>query len=483
MTGETFPLYIAGRLVGADTAVDVVNPATDQIVGRIAAASPEAVDAALDAAAAAFPRWSALSGAERAEWMDRLRAAIAAKEDWLRTLVHLEMGKPWAAAGEDFSMLLDSLDYYAGLARGFDSALIEDREGTHHHEITREPVGVVGAFLAWNFPLLNLAYKLGPALASGCPIVIKPSAKTPLSAYAVGQICHEIGLPAGAVNIVGGDDAMIGDRISSSPIPAMLTLIGSTATGAHVMRTGATSIKRYSMELGGNAPVLVFADADLDLAADVIAALKFGNSGQICVAPNRVFAEDAVRDALAQKIVERAQAVIVGFDRNAAIGMGPLIDRGARARIEGLIADATAAGAEILTGGAAPEASPSDAFLAPTVLRHVSGDMRIAREEVFGPVVNLMEPPGGEDEMLAAANDTDAGLTAYVFTADPARARRCARALRFGEVQINGVKYAINLPHGGLKQSGIGVDCSHLALDDYFAVKRISTAVTPDTAA
>lgn len=483
MTGDIFPLYIGGRLVSAEAAVDVVNPANDEIVGRVAVASADAIGAALEAAAAAFPSWSALGGPARADWMDRLRAAIADREEWLRTLVHQEMGKPWAAAGEDYAMLLDSLDYYAGLARQLDGEEIADLDGTHRHEILREPVGVVGAFLAWNFPLLNLAYKLGPAMASGCPIVIKPSAKTPLSAYAVGQLCHEIGLPAGVVNIVGGDDAMIGNRISASPIPAMLTLIGSTATGVHVMRTGATSIKRYSMELGGNAPVLVFADADLDLAADVITALKFGNSGQICVAPNRVYADADIRDELAQKIVDRARTVVVGFDRTAPIGMGPLIDRGARDRIEALVADAMAGGAELLVGGSAPADCKVGAFLAPTVLGQVSSDMRIAREEVFGPVVNLMESPGDEKAMIAAANDTDAGLTAYVFTADGARARRCAQALRFGEVQVNGVKYAINLPHGGLKQSGIGVDCSHLALDDYFAVKRISTALAPEATA
>ncbi|MCK0129291.1 aldehyde dehydrogenase family protein [Erythrobacter sp. F6033] len=478
MSARIFPQYIAGELVSHDATIDVINPADNTVSGAIVASTRADVDRALEAAQAAFPGWSQLSGAERADWMDRLRVAVVAEREVLTNLVHIEMGKPWAGAVEDFEMLVSSLEYYAGLARELDSSTLEDPHGTHTHRIVREPLGVVGAFLAWNFPLLNLAYKIGPAMASGCPIVIKPSAKTPLSTYEVGRICHEIGLPAGVVNVVGGDDAAIGDQISASPIPAILTLIGSTETGKHVIRTGATSIKRYSMELGGNAPALVFADADLDLAADTIAALKFGNSGQICVTPNRVYAEPEIAEELASKIVERANAVKVGFDRDAEIGMGPLIDAGARTRIEGLVSDAALQGAEVLAGNCIPENVASDAFFAPTVLGSVGQDMRVAREEVFGPVVNLMEPVAGEAAMIAAANDTDAALTAYVFTKDAAKAQRCADALRFGEVQVNGVKYSIELPHGGFKQSGVGVDCSHFALDDYFAIKRISTAIT-----
>ncbi len=481
MTQEALPLYLGGALVQGSDTLDVINPATDQKVGAIIAAAPDHVDAALKAAEDAFPSWSTLSGAQRADWMDKLREAIAVKAEHLKQLVHLEMGKPMGGATEDFEMLLHSLEFYAGEARNLKSGTLPDPAGTHTHEIIKEPVGVVGAFLAWNFPLLNLAYKLGPTLAAGCPIIIKPSAKTPLSTYAVGAICAEIGLPAGVVNVIGGDDVAIGNQISSSPIPAMLTLIGSTQTGVHVMKTGATSIKRYSMELGGNAPVLVFEDADLDLAADIITALKFGNSGQICVAPNRVYADASISVALSDKILERAKAVKVGFaedEGDEAIGMGPLIDHGSLRRIEALIADAVGGGASVLTGGGSPEGIDKGAFLEPTVLTGVTNDMTIASDEVFGPVINLMQVEADEEAMIAAANNTEAGLTAYIFTQDAERANRLSRALRFGEIQINGVKYDISLPHGGLKQSGIGVDCSHLALDDYFATKRISTAIS-----
>ena len=478
MATDLFPLYINGELVESDTVVDVINPATEEVVGRISAASEAQVDAALEAADAAFPSWSTLPGAERADWMDKLRAAVVDNADELRSLVQLEMGKPFDAAHEDYTMLLDSLEYYAGLARNLDSDFIEDRDGTHTHEIVREPLGVVGAFLAWNFPLLNLAYKIGPAMAAGCPILIKPSTQTPLSAYAVGRLCAEIGLPAGVVNILGGSNATIGDRVSASTIPAMLTLIGSTNTGIHIMKTGATSIKRYSMELGGNAPALVFADADIDHAADIIAALKFGNSGQICVTPNRVFAEAPVYEELTRKIVERAEKIKVGYGDDRSINMGPLIDQRSCDRLERIVRDAVSEGAELLTGGARPPELNKGAFLAPTVLAGVTPDMEAAHEELFGPVVSMMAPIGGEAEMIAEGNNTDMGLTSYVFTSDAEKADRCARALRFGEVQVNGVKYAINLPHGGFKQSGIGVDCSEHALDEHFAIKRISKAIS-----
>lgn len=470
-------LYMCGRLVDTGAYASVVNPATEAKVGAVSVAGEEETEAALDGAAAAFGSWGAAPVAERVGWMHRLREAVMRHEEHLRYCVHLELGKPWAATFEDFEALVNSLEYYADEIQKIQPEPLADRDGTHAHTLFREPAGVVGAFLAWNFPLLNLAFKLGPAMAAGCPIVIKPSIKTPLSAYAVGELCHEIDLPPGVVNILAGDNQAVGDTICGSTIPAMLTLIGSTGTGKHIIGAGSTSIKRYSMELGGNAPALVFADADMDLAADIICAVKFGNSGQICVAPNRVLVEESVAAEFEKKVIDRANAVKVGFDRSGDIDMGPLVDGGAWKRVHGLVNEAVGRGARLVAGGGRPPGNERGHYYAPTVLADVTPSMALYNEEIFGPVVSLMTF-GNEADAIDTANATDTGLSSFVFTSDADRADRCARALRFGEVQINGVKYHISLPHCGIKQSGVGVDCSYLALDDYLVPKRVTRALT-----
>lgn len=471
----TKPMYVGGKLLEGGARFDVICPATEKPAGNVAWASAADARAALEAADAAFAEWSGLPIAERARWMGKLRDAVLDNEEHLRECVRREMGKNWEGTQEDFDSLVNSLAFYAEEISRIRPEALVDREGTHAHALHHEAAGVAAAFLAWNFPLLNLAFKIGPAMAAGCPLVVKPSFKSPLSACAVGELCAQVGLPAGAVNILCGPDEEVGDALSSSQIPALLTLIGSARTGRRIMREGATSIKRYSMELGGNAPVLVFADANLDLAADIVCAVKFGNAGQICVTPNRVFVEESVLDSFRKKAVERAEKIRVGFAREG-IDMGPLIDRAAWERVDGLVREAAADGAKILTGGGRPEGMDVGHFYAPTVLDGVGEKMRIYREEIFGPVVSLI-PFSDEGRVLRAANDTETGLTAYVFTADIGKAERCARALRFGEIQINGVKYGIDLPHGGIKQSGVGCDCSHLALYDYLAPKRVSRAL------
>lgn len=470
-------MYIDGALVDGETSKEIINPATDQVVGTVAMAGISDVEKALQAAKNALPMWSKTSIAERKKWMEKLRNAVIENEEHLRDCIHQEMGKSWAGTQEDFDLLERSLQFYAEEISRIRPEMITDRDGTHTHNLVREPVGVVVAYLAWNFPLLNLAYKIGPALATGCPIIIRPSESTPISAYAVGELCEKIGLPAGVVNIVCTKDYETADTLSASEIPAMITLIGSAKTAKHIMRTGATSIKRYSMELGGNTPVLVFADADLDLAADIVTGIKFNNTGQICVAPNRVFVEDAVYDAFKEKVVARARATKVGFDKNDDIVTGPMIDARAWKRVKSLVDDAVEKGADLLVGGDRPHGKTEGNFFAPTVLSGVTEDMRVYQEEIFGPVVGLVRFTD-HDTLISKANAGEAGgLTSYVFTADIGRAERLALELECGEVQINGVKYDIDLPHGGTGQSGIGHDCSHLALHEYLTVKRISRAV------
>ncbi len=475
---DTMKMYIGGELVDGKLkkTFDVINPGTEQAVGTIAWADASDAKAALAAADEAFTSWSTTSIAERVKWMGKLRDAVIDDQDRLRELITLEMGKNWAGTEEDYESLRDSLHFYAEEITRFRPEALVDTAGTHSHWLVNEPVGVAVAFIAWNFPLLNFAFKIGPAMAAGCPVIIKPSAAAPLSAYRVGELCAEVGLPAGAVNILCGPSTEVGDTLSESTIPALITIIGSVATGRHVMRVGATSIKRYSMELGGNAPVLVFADADLDLAAEIVGNVKFGNAGQICVTPNRVFVDASVADTFKQKLVERANSTKVGWELRGDVDMGPLIDARAWERVDGLVKDAVADGANLLAGGGRPAGLETGNYYAPTVIDGVTSSMRIYQEEIFGPVVSIIDFTD-EEAVLKDANDTDAGLTAYVFTKDIAKADRFAARLRFGEVQINGVKYGIDLPHGGIKQSGISCDCSHLALEDYLAPKRISRAL------
>ncbi|RLJ41234.1 succinate-semialdehyde dehydrogenase/glutarate-semialdehyde dehydrogenase [Litoreibacter meonggei] len=415
--------------------------------------------------------------AERQSWMYKLRDEVVANEVWLRTCVHHEMGKPWAQTEEDWDRVVASLNFYAEeIARFHDTGLV-DRAGTHTHRMVYEPAGVALAFLAWNFPLLNLAFKLGPAMAAGCPLIIRPSDATPVSAYAIGALCEKIGLPKGVVQILATESYDVADALTASTIPQVITLIGSNKTGQHIMRTGATSIKRYSMELGGNAPVLVFEDADLDLAADVVTGVKFSNAGQICVSPNRVFVAEAVREAFTKKVVDRAKAAKVGFDKDADIQTGPVIDGRAWTRLKGLIDTAVEEGAELLAGGDRPTDLNAGHYLAPTVLGDVRETMDVYQQETFGPIVSLI-PFDREERLIEMANDCEeGGLTAYIFTRDLSKAEYYAAALRYGEIQINGVKYDIDLPHGGIGQSGIGHDCSSLALHDYLVVKRITRAL------
>lgn len=470
-------MYIDGTLTDGASTVDVVNPATETLVATVATAGLPDVERALQSAQKAFPGWAATPISERQHWMRKLRDEVIANEEWLRNCVHQEMGKPWAQTEEDWDRLVVSLDFYAEeITRFCDTGLV-DRAGTHTHRMVYEPAGVALAFLAWNFPLLNLAFKIGPSMAAGCPIIIRPSDATPVSAYAVGALCEKIGLPKGVVQILATESHDVADTLTASTIPQVITLIGSTKTGQHIMRTGATSIKRYSMELGGNAPVLVFEDADLDLAADIVTGVKFSNAGQICVSPNRVFVAEAVRDDFTNKVVEQAKAAKVGFDKNGDIQTGPVIDGRAWKRLKGLVDDAVSDGALLLAGGDRPKGLNAGYFLAPTVLADVTEDMDVYRQETFGPIVSLIGFDS-EERLLEMANDCEeGGLTAYIFTRDLARAEKYAARLRYGEIQINGVKYDIDLPHGGIGQSGIGHDCSSLALHDYLVAKRITRAL------
>ena len=468
-------MYIGGRLTAGMAGIQktVICPATEEAVGEIAWASKEDALEALSAAKEGFRFWSALSLAERASWMLKLREKVIENEELLRDAVMHEMGKTWAQTEEDYETVIKALEWYPHAMKVLGDEMIPDTENTHSHRMVTQPAGVVVAYLAWNFPLLNVGFKLGPALAAGCSLIIKPSSSSPLSTYILGEILESIGFPRGVVNILAGPNDEVGKTLSESKITSVITMIGSSGTGRRVIADSATSIKRMSMELGGNAPFIVFDDADVEQAAADLAALKYGNCGQICVSPNRVFLHRTIYDRFMKLFMERAGKVNVGFGRSSGADMGPLISEGARKYVEELVEDARSKGGKISLGGKRPEDHEKGYFFEPTVIENVTPDMDVFRKEIFGPIAAILSFES-EEEVMELANDTEYGLSSYIYTGNIRRINQFTGALEFGEVHVNGFKYDIYLPHGGIKESGLGHDCSYLALDDYLVKKRIT---------
>ena len=471
-------MYIGGALVDSVSKIrsDVICPADGKPIAQIAEAGKADAKKALEAAQKGFDFWSKCSLSERTQWMLKLREAVLENEHLLRSAIVYEMGKTYDAAWEDIEAVVNALDWYPNAMKNLRDEQIPDYENTHTHKMIQQPAGVAVAYLAWNFPLLNVGFKLGPALASGCSIIIKPSALSPLSAYIVGKIIHDIDFPAGVVNILSGPTSEVATTLSKSKIPSVLTMIGSTATGQRVIADSATSIKKLSMELGGNAPFIVFEDAVIDKALDLAIGIKFGNSGQICVAANRFFVHSSLYDTFLEKYIERVNKIKLGFGIDQKPDMGPMVTRNDRDRMFELIEDAVAKGGKVLIGGKIPSGKETGNWIEPTVISGMTTEMRLFQEETFGPIAPFMSFDNDE-EVLALANDTEFGLASYIFTDSNERIHYFSEQLAFGEVQVNGVKYAIYLPHGGIKNSGIGHDCSHLALEDYLVKKRISIAL------
>ena len=470
-------LYIDGVLSEASSATlyDLVCPANEEVIGQISWAGKEDAERALISAEKGFRTWSALPLMDRLEWIGKLREAILAKSDLLRESIMAEMGKTWEGTAEDLNSITDSLEYYSDEIQKIQDIPIPDREGTHEHYIRHQPIGVVVAFLAYNFPLLNLGFKLGPALAAGCSIILKPSEFSPLSAYLIGEICAEIQFPKGVINVLCGPVAEVGATLSESKIPALITMIGSTGTAQKLIaQSSRTSIKRYSMECGGNAPFIVFEDADMDLAVQHAVDLKIGNSGQICVAPNRFYIQEAVVEVFSERVITEFKKVNMGFGQEPQPDMGPLANKQSVQRMSDIVEEAISQGGELLVGGKAKEGLGY--YFYPTVIVLKDQNAPVLQKEIFGPVA-LIVPFSNQEEVCYLANNTEAGLASYIYSADESKLAYFAEKLEFGEVHMNGLKFGIYLPHGGIKNSGIGVDCSPRALDDYLVKKRITRAL------
>ncbi|MBK1879668.1 aldehyde dehydrogenase family protein [Pelagicoccus mobilis] len=461
---KLYPLLIDGKQVLAEETFDVENPSTGEIIGSVPDIDPESIQLSLQAAQRGFKAWSAKSPAERKEIILRYADILEDNRDRLISLLMEETGKPLENAEYDFGMLTTCLRFFVEEVERLDQPVLHDPDGRFLHYVQRQPLGVVVGFLAWNFPLLNVGYKLGPALAAGCSTIIKPAGVTPLASLEVGYLAKEAGIPDGVVNVITAGNHVVTEGLLESDIPELVTMIGSTRGGLEVMKSSCTSIKHFSVELGGNAPVIVYPDADVVEAANKIVDLKFANSGQVCVSPNRCF----VHESVYERFLEAAAA------RAGRVNMGPLINEKERSRVIGLVEDAIVNGANVVTGGKALEGDGY--FMEPTILSEVACDMRIAKEEIFGPVLPVI-PYSDSDDEIALANDTEFGLAAYVFTKDMQKGLKAARDIKSGSVCVNEPHYSVQLPHGGLKQSGVGKDCSRYSIAEYLTLKRVSVLV------
>lgn len=470
-------LYIDGQLKDASNgdSFEVICPADITTIASIAWAGKEDTALALKSAQKGFESWSKLPMEERLQWIDKLRGKLLENSDLLRKSIMYETGKVWEGTKEDLTSITDSLQYYSEEIKKRKDIPLVDKEGTHTHRIVSQPLGVVVAFLAYNFPLLNLGFKLGPALAAGCSIILKPSEFSPLSAYIIGEICEAIHFPKGVITVICGDVPNVGIPLCESKIPKLITMIGSTETAQKlIQQSSRTSIKRYSMECGGNAPFIVFDDADLELAITHGAALKIGNSGQICVAPNRFFIHESVIDEFTAGMVSKFKNTKVGFGRENKPDMGPLTNQGAVVKVHNIVKEAIKQGGELIYGG-----EPIDGpgyYFQPTAIRLNNKLAEVLQQEIFGPVA-IIVPFSTKEEVIELANNTNAGLASYVYSKDEEKLAFFTENLDFGEVHLNGLKFDIYLPHGGIKNSGIGVDCSTFALDDYLIKKRVTKAI------
>lgn len=457
-------------------------PVSDPASGQDFASVPDsdALDAvaAADSAAAAFGPWRARSARERAQLIKRWHALIVANTDDLARLISHEQGKPLAEARGEVAYGASYVEWFAEEAvRAYGDIIPEPARGKKMM-VVKEPVGVVAAITPWNFPLAMIARKIAPALAAGCTVVAKPAEDTPLTALALARLAQEAGIPDGVLNMVTASRANTPAVVAawmSDPRVRKVTFTGSTAVGKMLAQAGAATLKTLSLELGGNAPFIIFEDADLDAAVAGLMAAKYRNGGQTCVSPNRVYVQNSVYQAFADRLVARVAALQVGPATDPASQVGPMINARALEKIEQHVADAQLHGATLLTGGCRlqPEGAQGSTFYAPTVLGRANNKMKLAHEETFGPVVALF-PFDDEAQVVAMANDTPFGLAAYFYSRDIARVWRVADQLETGIVGINeGALAAEAAPFGGVKESGYGREGSRYGLDDYMHTKYL----------
>ena len=465
--------YSDGAWCDADAGatLPVTNPATGEQIGTVPKMGAAETRRAIAAAHSAWPAWRGKTGKERSiilrKWYDLMMANV----DDLAMIMTTEQGKPLAEAKGEIAYAGSFIEWFAEEAKRVNGDTLASPAKQNRIVVIKEPIGVCAAITPWNFPAAMITRKVGPALAAGCPIVLKPASATPFSALALAELAERAGVPKGVFSVITGASKEIGAEMTSNPTVRKLSFTGSTEIGRQLMEQGAATIKKISLELGGNAPFLVFDDADLDAAVQGAIDSKYRNAGQTCVCANRLYVQDSVYDAFAEKLVAAVKTLKVGNGLSEGVSQGPLIDDAAVKKVEEHIADALGKGARLLMGGHRHALGQS--FFEPTVLADVTADMQVAKEETFGPMAPLFRFKT-EEEALALANDTEFGLASYFYARDIGRVWRVAEGLESGMVGINtGLISNEVAPFGGVKQSGLGREGSKYGIDDYLVIKYL----------
>jgi succinate-semialdehyde dehydrogenase/glutarate-semialdehyde dehydrogenase len=465
--------YVDGAWTsGAGARFAVTNPATGETLAQVADLDAADARAAIEAAAAALPAWSARTAKERAAVMRKWFELIMAAQEDLARLMTAEQGKPLAETRGEVTYGASFIEWFAEEAKRVYGDVIPTHAAGKRILVLKQPIGVVAAITPWNFPIAMITRKVAPAIAAGCPVVIKPPDETPLSALALAELAHRAGLPKGVLNVVTTTRAReVGLELTQNPLVRKFSFTGSTEVGKILMAQCATTVKKVSLELGGNAPFIVFDDADLDQAVEGALASKYRNMGQTCVCANRFLVQDSIYDAFAAKLEARVRSMKVGDGAEAGVVQGPLINMEAVEKVERLLADAVAGGATVAVGGHRHALGRS--FFEPTVVTEVTPAMAISREEIFGPVATLTRFTD-EPQAVRLANDTEYGLAAYFYARDIGRIFRVAEALEYGMVAVNdGILSTEVAPFGGVKSSGIGREGSKYGIEDYVEIKYL----------
>ena len=456
---------------------DVLDPATGQRIATVPALGAAEARRAVDAAAAAGPDWAAATAKTRANILRRWFDLVVAHADDLARIMTAEQGKPLAEARGEILYGASFIEWFAEEARRVEGRLLPGHADDRRLLVMRQPVGVVAAITPWNFPVAMITRKVAPALAAGCTVVVKPAPETPLSALALATLARRAGLPAGTLNVVTGEAIPIGEALTGDPRVRKLTFTGSTPVGRHLMAQCAPTVKKLSLELGGNAPFIVFDDANVDAAVAGAIAAKFRNNGQTCVCANRLYVQDGVHDAFVERLVRAIEALSVGPGTDEGVDLGPLISDAALDKVVGHVEDALGRGARLVVGGE-PHAL-GGRFYRPTLLTGATRQMCLATEETFGPVAPVFRFET-ETEVVELANDTEFGLASYFYARDLGRVWRVAEALEFGMVGVNtGLISTAEAPFGGVKQSGLGREGSSLGIDEYLETKYVCLGIEP----